>query len=108
VGFAGLEIPSFDAHFTPAVEVGWRLAPSASGKGYASEAARASLAFGFQQAGLPEIVSFTSAINLGSRAVMVRIGMVHNADDDLRSSWSAEGKPALPACPIPDQRADRG
>lgn len=83
IGFTGLEAPSFDAHFTPAVEIGWRLARSAWGNGYATEAARASLAFGFEQAGLAEIVSFTSITNRRSRAVMERIGMVHDPSDDF-------------------------
>jgi RimJ/RimL family protein N-acetyltransferase len=83
VGFTGLNVPSFDAHFTPAVEIGWRLARFAWGQGYATEAGRASLAFGFEQAGLREIVSFTSAANLRSQAVMERIGMTHDPADDF-------------------------
>jgi RimJ/RimL family protein N-acetyltransferase len=74
IGFTGIDVPAFRAHFTPAVEVGWRLARSAWHQGYATEAGRASLALGFEEAGLEEIVSFTSAVNLRSRAVMERIG----------------------------------
>jgi RimJ/RimL family protein N-acetyltransferase len=58
IGYVGLAEVTFEASFTPAVEVGWRLARSAWGYGYASEAARAALVFGFNEAGLPEIVSF--------------------------------------------------
>jgi RimJ/RimL family protein N-acetyltransferase len=83
VGFTGLEVPSFQAHFTPAVEVGWRLARSAWGQGYATEAARAALAFGFEQEGLGEIVSFTSMANLRSQAVMERLGMTRDACEDF-------------------------
>jgi RimJ/RimL family protein N-acetyltransferase len=83
VGFTGLETPSFEAHFTPAVEVGWRLARSAWGHGYATEAGLASLAFGFEVAGLQEIVSFTSVVNERSRAVMERLGMTHDPGDDF-------------------------
>lgn len=83
VGFTGLAVPSFKAHFTPAVEVGWRLARSAWGQGYATEAGLASVAFGFRDVGLDEIVSFTSAANARSRAVMQSIGMTHNPDDDF-------------------------
>ncbi len=83
VGFTGLAVPSFNAHFTPAVEVGWRLARSAWGKGYATEAGLASIAFGLRDAGLDEIVSFTSAPNARSRAVMERIGMTHDPADDF-------------------------
>jgi ribosomal-protein-alanine N-acetyltransferase len=75
IGFTGLAVPRFDAPFVPAVEVGWRLARSAWGKGYASEAARAALAEGFDTYGLEEIVSFTYEGNLRSRAVMERLGM---------------------------------
>jgi RimJ/RimL family protein N-acetyltransferase len=93
VGFTGLETPLFDAHFTPAVEVGWRLARSAWGKGYATEAARASLAFGFEEADLVEVVSFTTAANVRSRAVMERIGMTHNPDDDFDHPDLPKGDP---------------
>jgi RimJ/RimL family protein N-acetyltransferase len=83
IGFTGLSVPSFDAHFTPAVEVGWRLVKEAWGNGYASEAARASLAYGFGPAGLDEIVSFTATTNLASQRVMQRIGMTHDEADDF-------------------------
>ena len=91
VGFTGLDTPSFEAHFTPAVEVGWRLARSAWGQGYATEAGRASIAFGFEEAGLGEIVSFTSAVNLRSQAVMRRIGMTHDPADDFDHPALEEG-----------------
>ena len=51
VGFVGLDAPTFEAHFTPCVEIGWRLALEHWGKGYATEAARAALAYGFDAAG---------------------------------------------------------
>ena len=44
LGFTGLARPAFDAHFTPAVEVGWRLARDAWGHGFATEAAQAAVA----------------------------------------------------------------
>jgi RimJ/RimL family protein N-acetyltransferase len=83
IGFTGLAVASFDAHFTPAVEVGWRLARSAWGNGYATEAALKALAFGFEEVELDEIVSFTTLSNMRSRAVMDRIGMLHDPDDDF-------------------------
>ncbi len=83
IGFTGLNEPSLETHFTPAVEVGWRLARAAWGEGYATEAARASIAFGFEEVGLDQIVSFTSAENMRSRAVMERIGMTRNPEDDF-------------------------
>src|SRR5919202_1462463 len=55
-GFVGLAVPRFEAHFTPCVEVGWRLARAYWGRGYATEAARAALAVGFRRLGLDEIV----------------------------------------------------
>lgn len=87
IGFVGLAKPRFTAHFTseeqPAVEVGWRLAPDAWGHGFASEAARAVLRFGFEHLGLREIVSFTARQNERSQAVMRRIGMTHLPSDDF-------------------------
>ena len=82
-GFAGLSIPRFRAHFTPCVEVGWRLAFEHWGHGYASEAGYAALVFGFEQLDLAEIVSFTVPENRRSRRVMERIGMTHRPTDDF-------------------------
>jgi RimJ/RimL family protein N-acetyltransferase len=83
IGFVGLSVPKFSAHFTPCVEVGWRLAFDHWGKGYASEAARAALQDGFGRLGLREIVSFTVPHNPRSRAVMERIGMRRDPADDF-------------------------
>src|SRR4029078_2336074 len=63
LGFVGLSVPQFEARFTRCVEIGWRLAREHWGRGYATEAARAALDFGFRHAGLDEIVSFTAVIN---------------------------------------------
>lgn len=82
-GFVGLSIPKFQAHFTPCVEVGWRLAADQWGHGYATEAASRAVAFGFEQLHLTEIVSFTTPANYRSRRVMERIGMVHDPRDDF-------------------------
>jgi RimJ/RimL family protein N-acetyltransferase len=73
IGFVGLAVPTFDASFTPCVEIGWRLAHEAWGHGYATEAARAVLAQALTEH--ERIVSFTAVGNLRSRAVMERIGM---------------------------------
>ena len=83
IGFTGLNVPGFEAHFTPAVEVGWRLARRAWGHGYASEAARRALAVAFDDYHLGEVVSFTSTTNLRSQAVMRRIGMTRDPDGDF-------------------------
>jgi RimJ/RimL family protein N-acetyltransferase len=82
-GFVGLSVPSFEAHFTPCVEIGWRMAGAFWGRGYASEAARLALDFGFRQIGLAEIVSFTAVRNLRSRRVMERLGMAHDATGEF-------------------------
>jgi RimJ/RimL family protein N-acetyltransferase len=83
IGFTGLSVPSFEASFQPSVEIGWRLARSAWGFGYATEAAQAALAFGFEQVGLEEVVSFTTTTNLRSQAVMHRIGMTHDPAEEF-------------------------
>lgn len=83
IGFTGLSTPRFAAHFMPAVEIGWRLARAAWGQGYASEAARRALTFGFEDGNLSEIVSFTAIGNLRSQAVMARIGMTRDPSDDF-------------------------
>ena len=82
-GFTGLARPGFDAPFTPAVEIGWRLARDAWGRGFATEAARAAAAYGFCELALDEIVSFTVARNARSRAVMARLGMRHDRAGDF-------------------------
>jgi RimJ/RimL family protein N-acetyltransferase len=91
IGFVGLAEPSFDAHFTPAVEVGWRLARDQWGNGYATEAARAATAFGFDELGLDEIVSFTSVVNEPSRRVMERLGMTHDPREDFDHPSVSDG-----------------
>ena len=83
IGSVGLNLPAFESHFTPAVEVGWRLLPEHWGNGYATEAARAAVNFGFTRLGLDEIVSFTTTVNEPSRRVMERLGMTHDQADDF-------------------------
>jgi RimJ/RimL family protein N-acetyltransferase len=82
-GFVGLMVPAFDAHFTPCVEIGWRLARTAWGHGYATEAARAALDYAFGTLKLDEVVSMTVPANLRSRAVMERLGMTRLPADDF-------------------------
>ena len=82
VGYVGLLTHSFDAEFTPCVEIGWRLAFPYWGNGYATEAAREAIDFGFVHAGLEEIVSFTVPANQRSIAVMQRLGMAHAGEFD--------------------------
>jgi RimJ/RimL family protein N-acetyltransferase/8-oxo-dGTP pyrophosphatase MutT (NUDIX family) len=78
IGFVGLSIPSFQSYFTPCVEIGWRIAHDFQRRGYATEAARAALRFGFETLNLDEIVSFTVPANQSSRALMERLGMTRN------------------------------
>ena len=83
IGFVGLALHDFPAHFTPAVEIGWRLSRDYWGSGFATEAARIAIADGFERVGLSEIVSFTAMVNLRSVAVMQRLGMTHDPSDDF-------------------------
>jgi RimJ/RimL family protein N-acetyltransferase len=92
-GFVGLSVPAFEAHFTPTVEVGWRLAAEYWGHGYATEGARAALEFGFTELKLSEIVSFTVPANVRSRRVMERLGMTHDPGDDFDHPGLADGHP---------------
>ena len=75
IGFTGLSHPQFETHFTPCVEIGWRLSKENWGRGFATEAAQACLDFGFNVQGLDEIYSFTSVNNKRSEHVMEKIGM---------------------------------
>jgi ribosomal-protein-alanine N-acetyltransferase len=83
IGFVGVSEPHFEAHFTPAVEVGWRLGREHWGHGYATEAARAAVDFGFRELELSEIVALTIPDNLRSRRVMERLGMTRDPADDF-------------------------
>ena len=94
VGFTGLARPGF----MPVGEVGWRLARPYWGRGYATEAARVAVAYGFETLQLDEIVAFVVPGNRRSQAVMDRLGMVRDPDSDfehpaipighrLRSHW---------------------
>lgn len=78
------------------VEIGWRFHPDAWGAGYATEAARAALDYGFETLGLPEIIAFTARTNLASQSVMTRIGMIHAPERDFEHPGVAEGDPLKP------------
>jgi RimJ/RimL family protein N-acetyltransferase len=120
IGFVGLSIPDFEAHFTPCVEIGWRLAVPYWNGGYATEAARAVLRFAFETLQLREVVSFTVRGNLASRRVMKKIGMVHNEADDFDHPSRPEGdrlrrhvlyriaRPTLPNPPLQPTAEKRG
>jgi RimJ/RimL family protein N-acetyltransferase len=91
IGFTGLSVPRFEAHFTPCVEAGWRLAYDHWRRGYATEAACAARDYGFNQLGLKEIVSFTVPANWRSRKVMERLGMTYSPVDDFQHPLVPEG-----------------
>jgi len=90
LGFIGLNYTDWGSHFTPAVEVGWRLGSQYWGKGYATEGAKSALDYGFKKCGLKEIVSFTVPANVRSIRVMEKIGLKH----DLNGNFA---HPKLPA-----------
>ncbi|HEY1445719.1 MAG TPA: GNAT family N-acetyltransferase [Acidimicrobiales bacterium] len=93
VGMVGLHRVRPEMPCAPAVEIGWRLHPDFWGKGYATEAAAAALRFGLEDAGLAEIVAFTTTLNTRSQAVMARIGMVRDADGDFDHPSVPEDSP---------------
>ncbi|MEV6491294.1 GNAT family N-acetyltransferase [Actinoplanes sp. NPDC051633] len=82
IGFAGLD-PIAEGAPVSGVEVGWRLARDAWGHGYATEAARPCLAYGFERLDLPEILAIADPGNVRSHAVMRRLGMVHDPTADF-------------------------
>ena len=95
-GFVGLVVPRFEAHFTPCVEIGWRLARAHWGKGYALEGAKVALRAAFGALGQSEVVSLTVPGNARSRRVMDRLGMTHTPADDFDHPRVPEGSPLRP------------
>ena len=93
IGMAGLSRLESGVPIAPCSEIGWRLTPSAWHKGYATEAARAWLRYGFDTLGLTEILSYTPKLNLPSQRVMRRSDMQHAQDLDFDYSSLAEGDP---------------
>jgi RimJ/RimL family protein N-acetyltransferase len=93
IGFVGLVHVPFTAPFTPAVEVGWRLAAEHWGRGYATEGARRVLEVGFEQLQLEQIVSITMPANQRSRRVMEKLGMQRSPADDFDHPRLAAGHP---------------
>lgn len=93
-GFVGLNAVGADLPMAPAVEVGWRLAAEHWGRGYAPEAARRALRFAFEELRLDEVVSFTTVLNVRSRRVMEKIGLVHDPARDFdhprTPGWSGQ------------------
>jgi RimJ/RimL family protein N-acetyltransferase len=92
IGFTGLAVP----WFRDGVEVGWRVRSAYWGHGYAPEAARECLRFGFEQIALDEIISFTAASNTKSQRVMEKIGLVRDPAADFDHPSVPEGNPLRP------------
>ena len=91
LGFTGLNVPGFEAPFTPCVEIGWRLAAEHWGRGFATEAARAALQFAFEELKLDEVVALAVPLNVPSRRVMEKLEMSHNPADDFNHPKLEEG-----------------
>ncbi len=83
IGYVGLNIPAFETHFTPTVEIGWRLSSAHWGKGYATEGAKLVLDKAFNEFNIPEITSFTVPANVRSQRVMQKIGLHHSPEDNF-------------------------
>lgn len=95
-GFVGLLPVDEDLPCAPAVEIGWRLARDAWGRGLASEAARAVVDFAFDELALEELVSMTAVPNRRSRAVMERLGMTRDPAEDFEHPRVSVGHPLAP------------
>lgn len=78
LGFCG-PVPT-----TTGAEIGWRLAVSAWGQGYATEAARAVLAYCFERLSLSHITALVQAPNMASQRVCLKLGM-HETERFMRS-----------------------
>lgn len=92
-GVIGLAVPPFQAHFTPCVEIVWRLAADFWGRGLATEGARRIVRYASENLGLKALVSFTVPANIRSRRVMEKLGMTHNPAEDFDHSDLPEGHP---------------
>jgi RimJ/RimL family protein N-acetyltransferase len=96
IGFVGLHDVPFEAHFTPATEIGWRLAHAHWGRGYAYEAAKEVLAYAFEQLELKGLVSFTAQTNFRSIGLMKKLGMHNNPKENFEHPKLAPGDPLRP------------
>jgi arsenate reductase len=83
IGVVGLSRSRLEVPFAPCVEIVWRLAPEHWGRGYATEAARAALGYGFTTLSLPEILAWTTPANQASIRVMEKLGMARDPSEDF-------------------------
>lgn len=93
VGFIGLAVPIFQAHFTPCVEIGWRLSADCWGQGLATEGARRMIQYASEVLRLRSLVSFAVPANIRSRRVMEKLGMRYDPKDDFDHPSLTEGHP---------------
>ena len=93
IGFIGIAIPSFEAHFTPCVKIGWRLLTDCWGHGLATEGGREMIRYTSEHLGLAALVSFTVPANVRSRRVMEKLGMTRSPADDFDHPALPEGHP---------------
>lgn len=96
IGFVGLIDHDFPAHFTPCIEIGWRLAYNYWGQGYAFEAASKVMDYAFNVLKLDELVSMTAVSNQRSQKLMKKLGMTRNPDDDFENPKLKPGHPLRP------------
>jgi len=75
IGFIGIHEQTFEADFTPCIDIGWRLKRSAWHQGFATEGAKRVLDYAFNSLNLQQIYSFTPEINSRSEHVMKKINM---------------------------------
>jgi RimJ/RimL family protein N-acetyltransferase len=80
IGFCGVGYPTFAPEVMPSPEIGWRLARSAWGQGYATEAALASRDHAFAVLGFDHLISLSDPRNVASHRVMAKIGLRRVAD----------------------------
>ncbi|HFS6879460.1 TPA: GNAT family N-acetyltransferase [Legionella pneumophila] len=95
IGFVGLLTATFEAHFTPATEIGWRLSSKHWNQGYATEAAKAVLDYAFNERMLDEVVSFTSVLNKPSIRIMQKIGLHTSSEDEFDNPKVPAGSPLV-------------
>jgi len=104
IGMTGLSVPAWAPERS--VEIGWRLARSAWGRGFATEAARAAVRFAFEEVRLDALVSYTAGLNVRSRAVMERLGMRVDPSAAFEYPGFPEGHPLRPHVTYRLRRAD--
>ncbi len=92
IGFTGI-IRGRDEPIEGELEIGWRLASDCWGRGYASEAARAALGWAAEHRPGEDVFAITAVTNARSRAVMERLGMIHEPDLDFDHPRVPEGDP---------------